>query len=174
MCLTSADSQNWCYSFALLSKEACVRGDTGSDNRVYITRSMWQSVLVPSFLTMKISLQNNMPQPEWVHQRLSTISVITLGLKMPSLSFSLLSGTIFIYATVIIWKGLWLYCLIFFFCTELWFCCWMQNNSQGWQTSGEPVLDINLWFSGKTHLKCKSCYWEHIVMIHHVNICLAA
>lgn len=45
MCLTSADSQNWCVSFALLSKEACVRGDTGSESRVYLTRSMRQSVL---------------------------------------------------------------------------------------------------------------------------------
>lgn len=28
------------YFFTLLSKEAYVRGDTGSDSRVYITRSM--------------------------------------------------------------------------------------------------------------------------------------
>lgn len=33
------------YFFALLSKEACVLGDTGSESRVYITRSMRQSVL---------------------------------------------------------------------------------------------------------------------------------
>lgn len=33
------------YSFALLSKEACFRGDIGSDNRVYLTRSMLRSVL---------------------------------------------------------------------------------------------------------------------------------
>lgn len=55
---------------------------------------------LPSSLTMKMSLQNNMPQPEWVHQRLSTNSVITLGLKSSSLS--LLSVRIFISATVII------------------------------------------------------------------------
>lgn len=137
-------------------------------------RTMNRAYLFP--LRIKIFLQNNIAHPEWVHKRLSTISVVTLGLKMLPFAISLPSSeNSHLYNIHHLKRFVALLSdFFFFFCIELWFCCRMQNTSQGWQTNGEPVLDINLWFSGKTHSKCKSCYWEHIVMIHHVNICLAA
>lgn len=180
LCLASADSQSWCVflHFAVEEAEtppAHVAEVTGS-----LTRSTqpapYYELCLPFPLRIKIFLQNNIAHPEWVHKRLSTISVVTLGLKMLPFAISLLSSeNSHLYNIHHLKRFVALLSdFFFFFCIELWFCCRMQNTSQGWQTNGEPVLDINLWFSGKTHSKCKSCYWEHIVMIHHVNICLAA
>lgn len=174
MCLTSADSQNWCVFLRFaVQGSLCPRRhwewQQGLHNQVHATKRachlslQWKYLCRPICPSQNGSINGYQPflwsHLAWKCRPFHSHSFQGQYSFMQQSSFEKVCGSI-------VW--------FFFFCTELWFCCWMQNNSQGWQTSGEPVLDINLWFSGKTHLKCKSCYWEHIVMIHHVNICLAA
>lgn len=96
LCLASADSQSWCVflHFAVEEAEtppAHVAEVTGS-----LTRSTqpapYYELCLPFPLRIKIFLQNNIAHPEWVHKRLSTISVVTLGLKMLPFAISLLSS----------------------------------------------------------------------------------
>lgn len=174
MCLTSADSQNWCVFLRFaVQGSLCPRRhwewQQGLHNQVHVTKRACaifpynENISADQYAPARMgpsTVINHFCDHTWLENAVPFILT-------PFRDNIHLCNSHHLKRFVALLSD-------FFFCTELWFCCWMQNNSQGWQTSGEPVLDINLWFSGKTHLKCKNCYWEHIVMIHHVNICLAA